>query len=278
MSKKEKVIVGTLVIVVIVGLFFLFMNGNVWNRGFDFKIYFFEAGKADAILITKNEYAMMIDTGEENLGDDILEYFRKNGISKLDYLVITHFDKDHVGSASTVIDNFEIGEVITSNVPKESEYYDNYIASLEAKNMTPTIVSGDYELEFSDLKIVVNGPDTIYDNNESNNSSLIVSIEDGQNAFLFMGDAENARIKDFIAQNKREYDFLKVPYHGHYLKRLEELLKDRGFSYAVITSSDREKEDEETLKILEKYDIEYYLTREGNITVLSNGQTISVRQ
>ena len=118
----------------------------------------------------------MIDTGEESLSDDILKYFNENNITRLEYLIITHFDKDHVGSAASIIDNIDIGEVLQSNSPKESEYYTNYLTSLANKNINPTTVSGNYELSFEDLTIVVNGPVTIYEKNESNNSSLIVSV------------------------------------------------------------------------------------------------------
>ena len=121
MIKKE-------LIVVIVGLFILFVliffsnqNRKV-SSDYDFKVYFFNAGKADSILLEKNGHYILIDTGEDTLRDDLLRYFESNHIEKLDYLIITHFDKDHVGSASTVIDNLEIGEVLQSNSPKISEY------------------------------------------------------------------------------------------------------------------------------------------------------------
>lgn len=112
---------------------------------------------------------------------DILKCFKSNNITRLEYLIITHFDKDNVGSASHVIDNIEIGEVLQSNVIKESEYYSNYLEALANKSITPVTVSGDYYISLDDLKIVVNGPESVYDSNKSNNSSLIVSIADNNN-------------------------------------------------------------------------------------------------
>lgn len=248
------------------------------EANYDFHVYFFNAGKADAILLSKNNKYIMIDTGEESLSAEILRYFSNNNITKLDYLIITHFDKDHVGSASKIIDNIEIGKVLESNYPKESTYYNNYRSSLENKNLEAEVVAGDYVINLDDLEIVVNGPETIYDKNESNNSSLIVSVTYKDNKFLFMGDAENARIKDFVSNNNETYDFIKVPYHGHYLKRLDELFENRKLKYAVITSSVKELEDTETIDVLNKYNIKYYLTRTGAITVLSDGTNIKIKQ
>lgn len=276
--KRESIILIIVLTIFLVFAFVLERNVKKEETNYDFQICFFNAGKADAILLSKNNKYIMVDTGEENLSAEILRYFSKNNITKLDYLIITHFDKDHVGSASKIIDNIEIGKVLESNYPKESTYYNNYRSSLENKNLEAEAVAGDYVINLDDLEIVVNGPETIYDKNESNNSSLIVSATYKDNKFLFMGDAENARIKDFVSNNNETYDFIKVPYHGHYQKRLDELLENRKLKYAVITSSVKELEDTETIDVLNKYNIKYYLTRTGAITILSDGTNIKIKQ
>lgn len=276
MDKKDKIFI-IIFILIIVGITMISLKTEDESK-YGFKIYFFNAGKADAIVLSKDNKYMMIDTGEEILYDEIDKYFKDNNITKLDYLIITHFDKDHVGSASKIIDNYEIGEVLQSNVEKDSIYYNNYINSLKNKNISPIIVSDNKKIDFSDLDITINGPTNVYENNESNNSSLIVSIKYQNNSFLFMGDAQNARIKDYLKIDDKKYDFLKVPYHGHYLKRLEEILKNLDIKSAVITSGNDELEDPETLDVLNQYGVKYYLTRKGNITVLSDGNEILVKQ
>ena len=274
---RNKLIILIIVLVGLMGVVSMSLFSKT-NSDYDFKIYFFNAGKADAILLEKDNKFIMIDTGEEDLSDDILKYFKQNNITRLEYLIITHFDKDHVGSTSAIIDNIEIGEVLQSNSSKESEYYTNYLNSLSNKGITPTTVVGDYSISLSDIDIVVNGPDKVYDSNESNNSSLIVSTSYKNNKFLFMGDSQNARIKDFLTINNETYDFLKIPYHGHYLKRLDTLLSTKNIKYAVITSSDKELEDDETIDMLDKYNVKTYLTREGSILILSNGEKIVIKQ
>ena len=276
MLSKEKKIIISIFLLMFLGLVLVYRRDS--NDGDNLKIYFFNAGKADAIIISKNNKYMMIDTGEEELSGEILNYFRNNNITKLDYLIITHFDKDHVGSAASIISSVEIGEVLQSNVPKDSEYYNNYLMALQSKEITPVTVSGDYELNFDDLEILVNGPEIIYDSNESNNSSLIVSITNGENKFLFMGDSQNARIKDFLNSNTNTYDFLKVPYHGYYLKQLDNLLDSINAKYGVVTCSNSEGCDEETLSVLDNYNVKYYLTRNGGITITSDGDNIKFKQ
>ncbi len=275
---KYRYVVPVIFLVFFIFVFLILKKQVDDNTNYDFKIHFFDAGKADAIILSKNNKYIMIDTGEESLGDEIISYFNKNNITKLDYLIITHFDKDHVGSASKIIDTIKVENVLESNYPKDSIYYNNYRNSLENKNIEAKVISGDYEIEFDDIYLIVNGPYTIYDKNESNNSSLIVSVIYKDNKFLFTGDAQNQRLGDFINDNNDLYDFLKVPYHGNYLKRLDDLVKDRGIKYAVITSSKEKLEDMRTIDTLNNYKIKYYLTRLGSIDILSDGEKIKIVQ
>lgn len=273
MSKGFKM--GIIAILISIPLVISILSINK-NKDYGFSIYFFDAGKADCMLISNNDNYIMIDTGEEDLEKTILSYLKNNNISKLDYLILTHFDKDHIGSAGGVIKNVDVANVFQSNVPKESKYYDNYIEALQNKGIAAQTIEDDKTIKLGDMNIVVNGTDKVYGNNESNNSSLIVSVNYKDTNYLFMGDAQNARIKDYISEHTNKYDLIKIPYHGHYQKRLEDLINVVSPKMAVITSSTKEPEDSETIELLNKYNIACYLTRNGAIEVLSNGTDINV--
>ena len=272
-----KKIIPIIILTVLILIIILFISTKDKST-YDYKIHFFSAGKADAILMSKNDKYIMIDTATENMSNEIMDYFKENNITKLDYLIITHFDKDHVGSASHIIDNIEIEEVLQSNVPKESEYYNNYITSLNNKSINPKTITDNYKILLDNIEITVYGPKKIYTSNESNNSSLITAVKYNNNKFLFMGDAQNPRIEAFLDEDNETYDFLKVPYHGNYLKKLDDLLNAKKINTAVITSSNTEQESTKTINMLRKYNIKYYLTRNGDIDVLSDGNKISVEQ
>ena len=263
-------------LIIVIILTTLSKEENIDESNYDFKIYFFNAGKADAIIISNNNKYIMIDTGEESLSPEILSYFKNNNINELEYLIITHFDKDHVGSAASIINNIKVNNVFQSNYPKDSEYYSNYLNALSNKNITPKTIEGNYEFTLEDLNIVVNGPAKIYDKNESNNSSLIVKINYKNTNYLFMGDTENARLKDYVSEETNTYDFIKIPYHGNYLKRLDDLLKIIKPKYAVITSSNSMRESSETINTLNELGIKYYLTRNGDINIYSDGTSIII--
>ena len=86
--KKEKIIFGIILFLIVIILVIGYSISNKDSKNYDFKIYFFNAGKADAILLSKNNKYMMIDTGEEDLSNEILKYFKENNITKLEYLII----------------------------------------------------------------------------------------------------------------------------------------------------------------------------------------------
>lgn len=276
MNNKIRIMIFIILLIGIISCIYIFKNKNVEDDS-NMEIYFFNAGKADCILISNNGKYILIDTGEESLESEILSYFKNHNITKLDYLIITHFDKDHVGSASKIIDSIQIDNVLQSNYPKDSTQYTKYINSLTSKNITPQTISGDVSFVVGDLNITVNGPTSIYDSNESNNSSLIISVKYNNTSYLFMGDSQNSRIKDYLSTHKEEYDFIKIPYHGNYQKRLEELLETIKPKYAVITCSTSEPDTSETEALLNKLGIKYYLTKNGSINIESNGEVINIK-
>lgn len=277
MDKRMWIIVGLLKLLLSGILIYKQVSNNYDNS--DLKLHVFNAGKADSMLLYNDNLAVLIDTGEEELGDSIVEFLNDLGISKLDYLIITHFDKDHVGGASKVINSIEIGSILQSNYVKESRVYDKYLEAIKNNNVKVTTVTKDVTFNFGDIRFVVNGPDVEeYVEKPSNNSSLITKVYFKDNSLLFMGDAENLRISEYLNENNETFDFLKVPYHGHYQDKLEELINRVSPKYAVITSSDKEIEDEETLEILNKYNVKTYLAREGEIDFTFDGTSIEVKQ
>ena len=243
-------------------------------------VYFFNAGKADAAIICTDEAAVVIDTGETGFGAKILAYMQASSIPSLDCLIITHFDKDHVGGAAELIRSTEVKKVLISNCPKESSEYQAFAKALEEKGIEAEIVFGEEPLAFTidSMAFIVDGPDQeTYEKDPSNNSSLITSVTYRDASFLFAGDSENERILEYLEDYEGTYDVLKVPYHGRYNKQLGKLLEEAKPSCAVITCSEEEGGEEKTLSLLEKQGIPYYLTYNGGILITA-GEELKIRQ
>ena len=240
-------------------------------------------GAADAFIIIKDRRAAVIDCGERDDGGKVVAFLRLKGIETVDYLIISHFDKDHVGGAAEVVDNLEVKEVYVTYQSKDSDASDDFFEACDKKGIAPVTVTDETVLDFSSgrtnadgsvtaaaAKMIVYPPDKDdYGKGTSNNSSLAVMLSDFQSgkSMFFTGDAENKRIKELInIEHGIKCDVLKVPHHGRYTARLIDLINKCSPSYAVITCSASAPEDTETMEKLNNKGVETYLTRNGNVT------------
>ena len=240
-------------------------------------VHFFDAGKADAILLTTAESAVLIDAGEKGFGKTILAYLEERGVEKLDYLIVTHFDKDHVGGAAKVINNIAVGTVLQSNCPKDSEEYEKYVKALANAGIEPVTVREVLTFALDGVTYTVDPPrQETYADDPSNNSSLIVTVVNGADRFLFTGDAQTARLAEFLSGDVPACDVLKLPHHGKDEPLLAALLDAARPAYAVITSSDEEPESDATIEALERAGAAVLLTRNGAVTLRSDGDGVKV--
>ena len=241
------------------------------------EVYFFDAGKADAILITTQSGAILLDCGLKGFGQTILDELSARGIEALDYLIITHFDKDHVGGAAKVINNFPVKAVLQSNSPKDSEEYEKYIKALNNANLEAVTVREECEFTLDGITFTVNPPrKSNYINDDSNNSSLIVTVVNGDDILLFLGDAQTERLEEYLEDGSVDCDFLKVAHHGGEEPLIDVLIASVRPELAVITCSEDEPESDAILQSLEKAGTALWLTRVAPVSVTSNGECVTV--
>ena len=242
----------------------------------DLEVHFFDAGKADAILLTTANSTVLIDTGEQGFGKTILARLEQTGVDRIDVLIVTHFDQDHVGGAAKVLNSIPVGTVLQSNQPKDSEEYEKYTAALANAGIEPVTVRETYEFTLDGVSYTVDPPrQAQYGEDSSNNSSLIVTVRNGDNRFLFTGDAQTARLAEFLETGSAACDVLKLPHHGQDEPLLDALLDAAKPSYAVITSSDDEPESEAVVSALEQSGIRVLRTRDGAVTLHSDGTSVT---
>ena len=243
-------------------------------------ITFLEVGKADSFVLVTDHSCVVIDTGTAKTAQDVVDSIVSLGVSAIDALVVTHFDQDHVGGAATILRDFSVKAVYTTYQSKDSDAIDDYLAALDDVGLTATEVDATTTLTIDGVTYVIHPPDSSsYDKDESNNSSLVTRVTLGDTNFLFAADVESERIKELVADGADlSCDLLKVPHHGIYEDATDELVSAASPTYAVITSSKDQKEDDETVSALEEAGAQVYLTRKGVVTAVTDGSTLSVSQ
>lgn len=245
-------------------------------------VHFIDVGQADAILITKGSEAMLIDGGNRDDAELVIQYLIEQDVKKLKYVIATHPHEDHIGGLSQVLTTFEVEKVILSNGEANTETFGNLIDSIE-NNKVPSVYAnvGDiYTLGDASFKILA--PNSEY-YEELNNYSVVVKLVNGNNSFMFMGDAEQLSESEILERNATNLtaDVLKVGHHGSKSSTSQKFLDAVHPQYAVISvgkDNDYGLPKQQTINRLNKIGVTTYRTDEhGTIIMKSDGNTISVK-
>ena len=162
-------------------------------------IYYFNVGQADSILVENSDKYMLIDAGNNADGTNIVNYMKKMGIEKVDYLVATHAHEDHIGGIDDVINNFDIGTFYMPDVVTTTKTFEDVITALENKSVgfsTPNI--GDIFMLGGCKFEILHISD---DDSDLNDTSIVMRGVYGENSFLFMGDASSNVEKNILSKD-----------------------------------------------------------------------------
>ena len=263
--------------VVLLSLLLAACGGTETSSEHPFIVHAFKVGKADSFLIEQNGEYMLIDTGEEDDGQKIVTYLQSHQITTLKALIITHFDKDHVGGADTIVNAVDIEHIYVPDYESDSKQTKQFLNAVDEAKVQLEKLTTNIPISIGDVT------GTIYPPMSSNYSgdndySLVVSLPYGETSFLFAGDIEATRIADILADPKIElaHTFLKVPHHGRFNEQTEALFEAVQPQYALITSSDKNPEADETVAALKAVGSKIYTTRSGDVEFVSDGIKILV--
>ena len=245
------------------------------------KVTLLKVGKADAIVLENQGRVMVIDTGEEDDGLKIAEFIRNEGFYSIDLLLITHYDKDHVGGGDVLLQNIPADLIYLPDYESDSLEYSDFVKTAKERNCPMIRVNKEISLKFGSCDVLIEGPDSYQTDAKAdydNNLSLIVSVTHQQMRLLFTADIEKQRIHEWLLKDRGTYDFMKIPHHGIYESALEDLIAAVKPKYAAICDSDKNPAETKTLELIKIYGISVLETRNGRITVISDGKKMTMRQ
>ena len=242
-------------------------------------VYYFDVGQADSILLANDDKYMLIDAGNNADGKNIVNYLKKLGVKKIDYLVATHAHEDHIGGMDYVINSFDIGTFYMPDVVTTTKTFEDLIIALEDNNVkvdTPNI--GDIFL-FGGCKFEVLHLDD--DERDLNNTSIVLRGLYGNNSFLFMGDATSEVEKEILNSNI-DSDVLKVGHHGSRYSSSVNFLKKVTPKYSIISvgkdNSYNHPHSVTFTKLEEVLSSVYRTDIDGTIFVTSDGKDIKIEK
>ena len=200
----------------------------------NFEIVMFEVGEADCHLIKYpyNKNTILIDTGknEYKIKNEVIPYLKSIGIKKIDYLIITHGDLDHMGEGINLVNNFKVEKVIF-NCDPYNDLEQELIKVLDKKKIKYYSCIKELNIDNNKLYFLQTKE---YDN-ENDNSNVIYS-ELNVYKFMFMGDAGIDKEKDILDKyNLSNVDVLKVGHHGSKTSSSKEFINVINPKYSIIS-------------------------------------------
>lgn len=241
-------------------------------------IKFIDVGQGEAILIALPEKTMLIDAGPTGSAPKIAQVLQELGRNKIDYLVATHPDEDHIGGMADVISNTQIGTIYAPNKTNNTATYRKFLTAIQNNNLQITLAEAGTIIDQTDsYKLEILWPKKDANFPETNDYSIIIKLTVGNKTFLFTGDAPTNAI---LNSNPGHIDVLKLSHHGSRTGTTEVLIHKLSPTYAVLSyavDNSYGHPMQSVLNALHKHSVEVWGTgANGTITITCDGTTIDI--
>ena len=263
------------------------------DKDADLEIHYIDVGQGDCSLIKWEGAAVLIDCGERENSDKILDYLKKQDVKKLDIVIATHPHSDHIGAMGDIISGIDVERVIAPKVSADktptTKTYERFLTALQdkalkltaAKPGTVYALSGKTasSMDKQPPKLEILAPVADYD--DLNDYSVVVRMTYGGTSYLFTGDAEAKAEKDILNSGADvSADVLKAGHHGSSTSTSEKFLEAVSPDICVIqcgTGNSYGHPHAEILERLESFGVKCFRNDiSGTIIIYSDGDDIFV--
>ena len=241
-----------------------------------FTVDFLSTGKSDCAVICMDDLVIVSDTADTDDYDQIARCLQGYGIERIDYIILSHYDKDHIGSAAALILNFTVGTVFRPDYQEDSDEFRALLAALAERDTEDIVLTQERVIHTEHGSLLLDPPDKDY--GDDNNNSLLLTVTYEGHSLLFLGDARKKRMEEFLAAAGDDYDLIKLPHHGDSNKPLLQLLNDTAPLWAVEMVSEQEIVESELLYTLSEIHTILFCTRDGAVRVSYDGAALTVEQ
>lgn len=180
----------------------------------EMKVHFIDVGQGDSILVqTPSNKNILIDGGPPEAGKRVVDYLKNLHINKLDLLIATHPDIDHIGGLPSVMKSIKVDQVIDSGKFYTTKTYSKYINEIHKQKIPMIIAQQGEQINLDPLLHIqiLNA----YERRRSNNqSSIVLKISFNDISFLLMGDVERGQEKEMLTKYYMKANIIKIAHHG----------------------------------------------------------------
>ena len=248
-----------------------------WNTEGSFVMQVINVGQGDSILLGCDGEYMLVDCGEEEYADTVIEAV---GSAKLKYMLASHPHTDHMGGMAQVIRECTPDTFLMPEREHTTKEFKAMLTAIEETECDAQYVYAGDKFELGSADITVVWPEEGYSNSNLNNWSAVLLVEYQGVSILLTGDAEKSVEDDYLEYLPGRVDILKMPHHGSDTSSGEKLLSYIRPEYTVISlgaGNDYGHPHKEPMERLQQYCSNIYRTdQSGNVTFTVKEGEISV--
>lgn len=246
----------------------------------EFKIHFIDVGQGNAALLEMNGHFAIIDGGDADAVGKLTSYLDENGVQKLDYLIATHYDIDHIYGLIRVLYKYEIGEVLSPDYTADTKTYEAFMQALSTHNKTFRQPEVGEQISFEDVQMLCVAPGNTKFQNE-NDYSLGFKLIYGDTSVLICGDATyRSEIEMLDSGLDLKSDVYMVSHHGSSSSSTTEFLNAVKPTISIISVGADNTYGHPTKKVLKRLAVagtDIYRTDQlGDIIVFSDGEHLTI--
>lgn len=249
------------------------------TAGHEMRVHFIDVGQGDSILIeSPNGKTMLIDGGVKGAGQQVVSYLKELGVNKLDQVVATHPDADHIGGLIPVLQTIPIEQFYDSGKVHTSQTFEEMLMAIDQKNIPYYVPKTGDLIEFDkDVTVkVLNANEHATDNNDA---SIVLKVVYGNVSFLLTGDAGIALEKEMM-QNDVTATILKAGHHGSNTSSSEEFIRAVKPEVTILSYGEDNKYGHPHAEVVDRLQAmgsNIYATAEsGTIIVATDGVNYTV--
>lgn len=280
LSKAFSVIIYAGLVFALFIWFVVYQNANASVLDGQAKLSFLDVGQADcAILNLPDSVQVVVDAGRDLSVVSKLAAKMPTFDKKIEYVVLSHPDSDHVGGFEAITQSYEIGTLIRSDAQSDSKTWQKVIDEIKNKKIQDNVVkSGDEIILDSNSKLNILWPDQ-NTQMSSNNGSIVFNLAIGESRAVFAGDAEVEAQNEVLRSNPAlniKAQIIKMSHHGSINGLNEDFLKIVKPEFAVVSVGKNSygHPSQSVLSTLTNMNIQYFRTDQiGNVDFVSNGNT-----
>lgn len=249
------------------------------TAGHEMRVHFIDVGQGDSILIeSPNGKTMLIDGGVKGAGQQVVSYLKELGVNKLDQVVATHPDADHIGGLIPVLQTIPIEQFYDSGKVHTSQTFEEMLMAVDQKNIPYYVPKTGDLIEFDkDVTVkVLNANEHATDNNDA---SIVLKVAYGNVSYLLTGDAGIALEKEMM-QNDVTATILKAGHHGSNTSSSEEFIRAVKPEVTILSYGEDNKYGHPHAEVVDRLQAmgsNIYATAEsGTIIVATDGVNYTV--